>query len=216
MGTLQRIKEFIDYKGISIKALEEQIGFSNGAFGSQLRNNKTIGVDKIENILLCYPDLSSEWLLTGNGSMLKNDVDRPVSIKTNDLNEGIPLITIDRISDFGTIAAQKPYYKCKRYVIPAFREAEFLIQIKGNSMYPKYSSGDLVACKKLPLEDIFFQWNKVYVLDTIQGALIKRVKQGSASDHILIISENDKYDPFELAMDQINSIAIVIGVIRLE
>ena len=72
MGTLQRIKQFIDLKGITIKAFEQKIGFSNGAFGSQLRNNRTIGVDKIENILFEYPELSPEWLLTGKGEMIKS------------------------------------------------------------------------------------------------------------------------------------------------
>ena len=90
MGTLQRIKEFIDIKGITIKAFEESVGFSNGAFGSQLRNNKTIGVDKIENILFCYPELSPEWLLTGNGPMLKSNASAPDQNQTAD-------VTIDKL-----------------------------------------------------------------------------------------------------------------------
>jgi phage repressor protein C with HTH and peptisase S24 domain len=97
-----------------------------------------------------------------------------------------------------------------------FKDAEFLIPVKGSSMWPKYSSGDIVACKKLPLNDLFFQWNKVYVLDTAQGALIKRIKKGSDNDHILIVSENTNYEPFELHKTQINTVAIVVGVIRLE
>ena len=68
----------------------------------------------------------------------------------------------------------------------------------------------------LPLSDLFFQWNKVYVLDTVQGALIKRVKAGHDKEHILIVSDNDRYEPFELHMSQIRSVALVIGVIRLE
>jgi len=71
MGTLQRIKEFIDFKGIKVKHFEEMIGISNGAFASQLKNNKTIGVDKLEKILFIFPELSIEWLLTGEGSMQK-------------------------------------------------------------------------------------------------------------------------------------------------
>jgi phage repressor protein C with HTH and peptisase S24 domain len=82
-------------------------------------------------------------------------------------------------------------------------------------MYPKYSSGDIVACKRLPI-DTFFQWNKVYVLDTDQGALIKRVSKANKPDLILIVSENIKYEPFELNRSQIYNIALVLGVIRLE
>ena len=107
-------------------------------------------------------------------------------------------------------------YECERYVGPMFKGADFLIPVKGSSMYPKYNSGDIVACKRVSMTDIFFQWNKVYVIDTDQGALIKRIKPGSAPDRILIVSDNDKYDPFELPYSAIHAVALVIGVIRLE
>ena len=83
-------------------------------------------------------------------------------------------------------------------------------------MIPKYSSGDVVACKRVPMQDIFFQWNKVYVLDTNQRAIIKRVAKSEQEDHIKIVSENPKYEPFDLHLSQIYAISIVIGVVRLE
>ncbi|MGL4957011.1 MAG: S24 family peptidase, partial [Bacteroidales bacterium] len=92
---------------------------------------------------------------------------------------------------------------------------EFLIPIKGSSMQPKYNSGDIVACKKLPI-DTFFQWNKVYVLDTEQGALIKRIDKGCDDEHLLIVSDNPKYSSFQLHRSKIHALAVVMGVIRLE
>lgn len=68
--TLNRIKQFIDYKGLNIRSFEIEVGFSNGAFASQLKNGKTIGVDKLENILNTFPELNANWLLTGKGRML--------------------------------------------------------------------------------------------------------------------------------------------------
>ena len=68
--TLERIKEYIDYKKISIRAFEISCGFSNGSFASQLKNKKTIGVDKLENILNIYSELNANWVLTGKGEML--------------------------------------------------------------------------------------------------------------------------------------------------
>ena len=82
-------------------------------------------------------------------------------------------------------------------------------------MIPKYNSGDIVACKRMPL-DTFFQWNKVYVLDTEQGPLIKRVKKGTTDETLTIFSDNPKYEPFELPRTKIYHIALVVGVIRLE
>lgn len=72
-NTLNRIKQYIDYKGLTISSFEREVGMSNGSFASQLKNNKTIGVDKLENILNIFPDINIEWLLTGNGPMLKKN-----------------------------------------------------------------------------------------------------------------------------------------------
>ena len=165
------------------------------------------------------PGINPEWLLTGKGEPKLSD-EKPVTIKKVDMKnnptDGIPLIPVSAFAGFGKGEMQIMEYDCERYVVPMFKEAEFLIQVKGSSMTPKYNSGDLVACKKIPLNDIFFQWNKVYVLDTVQGALVKRIKKGSDSEHILIVSDNEKYEPFELSTNQINGIAIVVGVLRLE
>lgn len=107
-------------------------------------------------------------------------------------------------------------YECERYVIPAFKGADFLIQVKGDSMQPTYYSGDLVACQRVPLNGLFFQWNKTYVLDTIQGPLIKRIRRGSDNDHVLIVSDNPDYEPFELSKDQFHGVALVRGLVRIE
>lgn len=72
-NTLNRIKQYIDSKGLTISSFEREVGMSNGSFASQLKNNKTIGVDKLENILNIFPDINTEWLLTGNGPMLKEN-----------------------------------------------------------------------------------------------------------------------------------------------
>ena len=66
------------------------------------------------------------------------------------------------------------------------------------------------------MSDLFFQWNKPYVLDTAQGAIIKRIKPGSDKQHVLIVSDNKDYDPFELPCEDIYAVALVIGIIRLE
>ena len=70
MNALERIKTFLDHRNIKIRAFERSIGYSNGAFSSQLKHNRTIGVDKLEKILSVYPDLNPAWVLTGKGEMI--------------------------------------------------------------------------------------------------------------------------------------------------
>jgi hypothetical protein len=71
-NALHRIKKYIDYKEISVRAFEQRVGMSNGSFASQLKNGRTIGVDRLENILREYPELNAAWILTGEGEMLKS------------------------------------------------------------------------------------------------------------------------------------------------
>ncbi len=131
------------------------------------------------------------------------------------LPKEIPLIPTEAMAGYLKGEIQILEYECEKFVIPTFKDADFLIPVKGGSMFPKYNPGDIVACRKLSI-DTFFQWNKVYVLDTEQGALIKRVKKGSTPDTVKIVSENKEYEPFELTRDKIYAIAEVIGIIRLE
>lgn len=169
-------------------------------------------------------NISAEWLMSGRGEMLadkpiqasKSIEDRPIASLTTKPGEGIPLLPIEAMAGALTSEQTVFEYECERYVVPVFKGADFLIPVKGSSMYPKYSSGDIVACQRVPMSDLFFQWNKVYVIDTMQGPLIKRIKPGSDKEHVTIVSDNEKYDPFELPYSAIRAVALVIGVIRLE
>lgn len=193
-----------------------------GVSEANVRNYKN-GVmpkaDFLEKIARSF-DININWLLTGEGNMLRTESEKeeniPVAHPSDSPMEGIPLIPISAMAGAFTGEQTVLEYECERFVVPTFKGAEFLISVKGSSMYPKYNSGDIVACKRLPMSDIFFQWNKVYVLDTDQGPLIKRVKPGSDKEHVLIVSDNERYEPFELPLDRIYHVALVIGVIRLE
>ena len=68
---LERIKQYIDYKGLTISSFERSIGMANASFGKSLKNKGAIGSDKLEKILNTYPEISPEWLMTGKGDMLK-------------------------------------------------------------------------------------------------------------------------------------------------
>lgn len=182
------------------------------------RNGVMPKADFLEKIVRNF-DINPDWLLTGEGSMLRTDEktdNTPVAHHTEAPNEGIPLLPVDAMAGAFTGEQQVLEYECERYVVPAFKGADFLIPVKGVSMHPRFSSGDIVACKRLSMDNVFFEWNKVYVIDTVQGPLIKRLKPGSDKDHVLVVSDNTAYDPFELAISNIYHLALVIGVIRLE
>lgn len=199
--------QFAGMIGVSPQGLSTWI--SRDTFDTERIYSKCVGV-------------SPHWLLTGEGPMLINDdnkVQRHIEVAHSvpeNSQEGIPLIPLSAMAGAFTGETSVMEYECERYVIPAFKGADFLIQVKGDSMQPTYHSGDLVACQRVPLNDLFFQWNKTYVLDTKQGPLIKRIRRGSDDDHVLIVSDNTEYEPFELSKSQFYGVALVRGLVRLE
>lgn len=205
----ERILKFADTLDISKREFYKKTGISRGT----LESSTGITEETLAKFITTFKELSLEWILTGEGPMLRSDL--PAAHPATEPGAGIPLIPINAMAGVFTGEQSVLELECERYVVPAFKDAEFLITVKGSSMIPKYYSGDIVACKRMPL-DTFFQWNKVYVLDTEQGPLIKRVKKGATDETLSIFSDNPDYEPFELPRTKIYHIALVVGVIRLE
>lgn len=171
--------------------------------------------------------VSSSWLLTGEGPMLSHPTTptqptpptTPTTPTSHPSTPGIPLIPLDAIAGFPVDDTAATYLEsCERYVIPEFQAkgADFLIRVSGDSMVPLYYSGDLLACHKLT--DIrFFQWGTIYVLETSQGILVKRVQESNEHDDcILCVSENNSiHHPFLLPRDDIRSLSTIIGLVRM-
>ena len=212
----RNISLYLHKKGVSDYEFYKKSGITRGI----LSQPNGISEDNISRFLAYAPDVNVVWLLTGEGEMLKTEHTSggmpPVAHHTDNPREGIPLIPFSAMA--GALMGEQTAleYECERYVVPAFSGADFLMQVKGSSMVPTYISGDIVACRRVPMSDLFFQWNKPYVLDTAQGAIIKRIKPGSDKQHVLIVSDNKDYDPFELPCEDIYAVALVIGIIRLE
>ena len=86
---LERLKEYIDLKGVTVAAFERSIGMSNASFGKSLKQGKGIGSDKLEKILSVYPDINPSWLLTGAGEILLTKSPKNVLKQNEDKFEDI-------------------------------------------------------------------------------------------------------------------------------
>lgn len=66
-----RTIEFIKFKGITMKSFETRCGLSSGYVTSM---RKGFGSDKLNNVLTAFPELNRDWLLYGEGPMLKENI----------------------------------------------------------------------------------------------------------------------------------------------
>lgn len=70
MTVKDRIQQYIEYKGISVYRLEASAELSKGYWAK----TKSISADVVMKISRIYPDLSTEWLLRGEGQMIKDEM----------------------------------------------------------------------------------------------------------------------------------------------
>lgn len=200
MSVQERLTTFVTTLGISQRAFERKVGFSNG----YVNNIKTsIQPDKLERIGLHYPELSLGWLMTGEGSMLKSnhnsDNDQQAIL--------IPLLPVSAeggtLSGFGDSVMLKD---CEKIISP-IREADMAITISGESMAPEYPSGSQVVIKKIN-EKAFIDWGKAYIVDTCNGSIIKKLMppDDGGKDRIKCVSINPEYPPFEVGYENIYAI----------
>lgn len=218
MNISERLKDYFKSRDVSQKEIATQLGVTQGYVALMLNGKQPFGRAAAKKWQEAF-GLNASWLMTGEGPMLvgqEGAPERPLSLASHSDGGGIPLIPVEAMA--GAFRGERTVleYECERYIVPAFEGADFLVRVTGDSMVPTFRSGDIVACQRVPLDNLFFQWNRAYVLDTTQGAIIKRVRQAGDTGHILIVSDNAEYTPFELPREQLHGLALVRGLIRLE
>ena len=68
---LDRMEMYALSEGFSIGALERQLGMSKGVLSRAIAKGTDIQAKWLESMVENYPDISAEWLLRGEGEMIK-------------------------------------------------------------------------------------------------------------------------------------------------
>lgn len=69
-----RLKEYIEYQRLSVRAFEQECLISQGTLSRAITKGKTVNSDQLERIAKRWPDLNTDWLLTGDGEMLRTEI----------------------------------------------------------------------------------------------------------------------------------------------
>lgn len=77
----KRILQYLDFKGVSKYEFYQKTGVSNGV----LSQNNGLSEDNIMKFLSYYRDINVNWLVTGEGEMLKSEGPAPVPSPPPDL-----------------------------------------------------------------------------------------------------------------------------------
>ena len=68
-----RIKQYIEYKGIPAGELALKLDVQRSNISHILNGRNKPGAAFIEKLLLVFPDINARWLLTGKGEMIETE-----------------------------------------------------------------------------------------------------------------------------------------------
>lgn len=219
---LSRIQEIASNEGITIGAMERTIGASKGVLSRAINNGTDIQAKWLSIIVENYPRYSTGWLLTGAGSMLKDDLKgiqtadeaNPSTLPTTSMNPsvGTPYYDVDFIGEFDEVFNSQVNIPATNIVIRGFEKASLWCNVTGHSMEPKINHGDIIALRQCTLNDI--QYGEIYavVLDTIRTIKILRRSPDPGKLRFIPINTED-YDEQEFDKSRIVNVFEVIGSI---
>jgi phage repressor protein C with HTH and peptisase S24 domain len=191
-------------KGIQRKGdMADYLGYKNPYFSGVINGRERLS-DSFLNTLTQKLGINSEWILTGEGSMERAEEKDEVT------GFVVPLVPLMAHGGSLTMFAEtyNPH-ECEKLISP-ISGAEFAITVIGDSMSPEYPSGSIVLIHKVE-ERSFIEWGKTYVLDTINGIVIKVLVPSTKENHIRCISINKSeiYAPFDVPMEDVYGIYAV-------
>lgn len=212
MTVKERINQFIDYKGIKINSFETSIGVSK----SYWNNTQKVSAEVVGEILRVYSELSAEWVMTGQGEMIKQEAVHIYPAKyTEKKQEGsIKLYDLEASANLHTLFLRRDENILGEINVPNVPVCDGAVYVKGDSMYPLLKSGDIIAYKiiKPEVQNIFF--GEMYLLSIdMDGDEYLTVKYVNRSDRgeewIRLDSFNKYYEPKDFPLSFVRAMALV-------
>lgn len=239
MSIKNRTKKFIEYKGLTVSGFEELCDLSNGYISSM---RKGYGREKLNNVLNAFPDLNRDWLLYGEGDMIKVPATMTVFNATpeerQDAESGVDLSVVpaeiveeieEKVKEEMAIPiispeiANAPNTNIKKYIRD---KGDELKRIYINDLTQGAKVAECVESTSMwptfqPGDWVFVKFidkdsiidGKTYYFDlNTLPTMIRKVK--IENDKLRLIAKNPNYGDIIIRLDEVNNIAKIVGMWR--
>jgi hypothetical protein len=201
------INALID-KGITNPSkLATSIDYDQGNMSKIVNDKLRIPSSLREKLYQKYGILHS-YTLTGQGEMFEEN-------KTSTIqNKGIPVYDIDftagdvtQFSDFQELVIGYINFS-------GFRNCIAFEKVKGNSMFPTFTAGDLVGLEPQENINIIEYGQPFAIVTTGKQSLIKIIRKGKDNDNLILRSNNKDFDDIDIHKKEILRLYKAHGPIR--
>lgn len=224
----KRLNDFISYLGMSVSQFEQSIGVGN-AF---VKNTNERMRNSSKNLIATrYPELNIDWLIKGEGEMLRKNnyiINSSGNNSVNAINGNATIISTsqkryeEQISkENDGIVSETNEILNNIHIGDLFKEATSAIINNDDSMR-EYPLGAIIILKRLTDNNNII-WGNNYYIETRDYKIIRRVQKNN-DKQITAYSSNEKtnqdctliHSPIIIPKKSIISISSVLGYIKKE
>lgn len=172
--------------------------------------------------------VSADWLLTGEGEMIKEQdrqlaelrVQEKFPLKTDNLLplQRIPLYNLEATAGLAALFEDVKTVPLSYISLPDLPACDGAVYVRGDSMYPLLKSGDIVLYKQVHDMKYGIFWGEMYLIsfniDGEEFITIKYIQKSEQEDCIKLVSHNPHHNPTDIPRCMIRALAIIKASVR--
>ena len=212
--------------GISKRDFYTEIGVSRGT----LESSTGITEDVVAKFIARYPEVNIDWLITGEGDMLKSKRDEPAveikpihqprSIERKMEEQVVYLYSFEASAGLSTLFDSKRQNIIDTIRIPNLPKCDGAIHIVGDSMYPILKSGDIILYKQMPpgIENLLYgeMYLLSYDIDGDDYIVVKYIRKSDKGEpFVTLASENPEHAARDIDFRRVTALALVKASVRI-
>lgn len=225
------IKDRILLFAASLNLAKKDFFYITGQSASNYKGNamkSDIGSDKIVKILTKYPQLSAEWLLTGEGEMLRQpaitteikSLSNLKSVERNYENQTVYLYDLEASAGLKAMFDDRSNNIIDTIRIPNLPKCDGAMYVVGDSMYPLLKSGDIILYKQIQALEENLCYGEMYILsykmDDEYYIVCKYIKKSEKGfPFITLASQNPHHADRDIDFRRVDALAMVKAMIRI-
>lgn len=199
----EALKLFGEKKKINVSRMSRDLGVNNRTSMYAVFRTNTFSGDTAAKVKSAYPDFEDFY-----NALREDKTEAEIS---KDLKHFIPYYANVNASAGLNFLTKNATADVELISVPNL-DVQAFINVFGDSMYPKYCSGEIIGIKEVEKEYLMF--GHAYVVQMKDGEVyLKYIKKGRDDKHWSLASENAKYEPKDFHLDRIDKVFIIKAII---
>lgn len=202
----ERLQRVMTQKGYNKNSLTVKLGLSaNSIIGRIINEQARPSYEVMKAIVTLFEDVNPRWLIAGEGSMSGKEM-----AATTEKGE----IRYYKAGSGEPFPGDKKDLKATAILtLYGFTDCQYAFDVFGDSMSPRFRSGDIVICSDHAGKTIL--QGEAYLIVTAESPLIRTIKSSNGSTYLLG-AENPRFGDYEVNKSDVSHLYLIKGIVRRE